>query len=265
MTTGLELVTRVANLLIDAGWHVHVDSVKSGIRLDIRTTNPDKQPLIVQCKAYRQLAGLRSAREFASVVSYLRESEPDLQGWLVTTSGFTKNAMDELKRSRLEGLTVTELARRLTPNTLVPPKTGRRQLAEVSAARRSHKRVFVIMPFSEEMLDVFIFGIRWAADELGAVAERADDLEHNGEVIEEIRSAIQEYDVIVGDTTGGNPNVCYEVGYAHALERPTILICKKGEKLPFDLQGTNHIMYPNVLGLRTPLKAMLAAALGKKT
>ena len=238
---------------------------RRGTRLSSRATNPDKQPVIVQCKAYRQLAGLRSAREFSSVVSYLRESEPDLQGWLVTTSGFTKNAMDELERCRLLGFTVTELARWLTPNTLMPPKTRRKRLADVSAARRSHKRVFVIMPFSEEMLDVFILGIRWAAHELGAVAERADDLEHNGEIIEEIKSAIQEYDVIVGDTTGGNPNVCYEVGYAHALARPTVLICKKDEKLPFDLQGTNHVMYPNVLGLRAPLKAKLAAALGKKT
>ena len=69
----------------------------------------------------------------------------------------------------------------------------------------------------------------------------------------------------MGDTTGGNPNVFYEIGYAHALGKPTILMCKKGEKLPFDLQGTNHIMYPNVLGLRAPLRAKLKAALGKKT
>ena len=115
------------------------------------------------------------------------------------------------------------------------------------------------------MDDVFILGIRWAADQLGAVAERSDDLEHNGGIIAEIKTANQQYDVIVGDTTGGNPNVCYEVGYAHALEKPTILICRKGEELPFDLQGTNHIMYPNVLGLRAPLKEKLQAALATKT
>lgn len=40
---------------------------------------------------------------------------------------------------------------------------------------------FAIMPFSEEMLEVFILGIRWAASELSVAVERADDLQHNGE------------------------------------------------------------------------------------
>ena len=94
------------------------------------------------------------------------------------------------------------------------------------------------------------------------VAERSDDLEHHGEIIGEIKTAIQSYDVIVGDTSGANPNVCYELGYAHALDRPTILICRKGEKLPFDLQGTNHLFYSNILELREPLKEKLETALG---
>lgn len=102
---------------------------------------------------------------------------------------------------------------------------------------------------------------RWAAKEVNAVAVRADDLEHNGEIIEEIKKAIAEYDVIVADTTGANPNVCYEVGYAHALQRPTVLICRDSERLPFDLKGTNHLMCANILSLRDPLKVKLAAAL----
>lgn len=265
MTNGAELVTRVANLLIDAGWNVQLESVENGIQSDIKATRPDERPLVVECKSYRKLVGLRSAREFASVVGFLRESDPELRGWLVTTSGFTKNATDELERGHLKGLTDSELAHRLAPDTNAPSKTPRRQVADVITARRSHKRVFVIMPLREEMFDVFFFGVRWAADQVGAVAVRSDHLEHNAEIISAIKSAIQDYDVIVGDTTGGNPNVCYEIGYAHALGKPTILICKKGEILPFDLQGTNHIMYPNVLGLRAPLKAKLKAALGKKT
>ena len=91
--------------------------------------------------------------------------------------------------------------------------------------------------------------------------DRADDLEHQGEIIDEIREAIRTYDVILADTTGANPNVCYEVGFAHALDRPTILICQTGEKLPFDLRGTNHLMYRNILDLREPLREKLAQAL----
>ena len=265
MTSGPELVARVANLLTNAGWNLEIETAQKGIRLDIKASSPDNKKVVIQCKAYKQLAGLRTAREFASVIRFLRESQPDLHGWLVTTSGFTKRAMDELERYRLKGLTVRELSHHLTPTTVTPTNAQTRRAQDVTDARSRHKRIFVIMPFNAEMDDVFILGIRWAADRLGAVAERSDDLEHNNEIITEIKAAIEQYDVIVGDTTGGNPNVCYEIGYAHARNKPTILICRKGENLPFDLQGTNHIMYPNVLGLRAPLKEKLQAALAKKT
>jgi nucleoside 2-deoxyribosyltransferase len=119
------------------------------------------------------------------------------------------------------------------------------------------KRVFVIMPFSSEMLDVFILGIRWAAAALGVVAHRADDLQHAGDIVAEVKRAIREYDIVIGDTTGANPNVCYEVGIAHALDRPTLLICRDGEDLPFDLQGINHLKYPNVVELRSKLRSRL--------
>ena len=265
MTSEPELVAKIANLLANAGWNVDIETGEKGILLDIKATKPDNGIVVIQCKAYKQLAGLRTAREFASVIGYLRQSQPDLHGWLVTTSGFTKRATDELERFRLKGLTVRELSHQLTSKTVDATNVRKRRAQDVTAARSRHRRIFVITPFKDEMDDVFIFGIRWAAERLDAVAERAGDLEHNGEIITEIRAAIEQYDVIVGDTTGGNPNVCYEVGYAHALNKPTILICRKGEKLPFDLQGTNHIMYPNVLKLRAPLEEKLKAALVKKT
>jgi hypothetical protein len=215
----------------------------------------------IECKAFRSLVGLRSAREFASTIEYLRSSKPGLEGWLVTTSGFTYNAAKALKQYGLVGLTLQELTQKF--QTTVQPTAKRLEMwtTRIEEERRKQQRIFVVMPFSDDMLDVFILGIRWAASELGVIAERADDLEHNGEIIEEIREAIRGYDAVVGDTSGANPNVCYEIGYAHALDKPTILICRKGEKLPFDLQGTNHVIYPNILSLREPLKERLRQAL----
>jgi hypothetical protein len=118
------------------------------------------------------------------------------------------------------------------------------------------------MPFKPEFDDVYILGIRWAAEKLGVVAQRADDFKHMGDIVAEVKRAIQEYDAIVGDTTGSNANVCYEVGFAHALSRPTVLICRSGGELPFDLQGINHILYPSVVELRPRLLPMLQTALG---
>ncbi|MFC2077961.1 restriction endonuclease [Candidatus Bipolaricaulota bacterium] len=264
MTKGTELIAHVAELLDMDGWRIEVEKAQDGLLLDVHAVKGSAPSLVVECKAYRQLVGLRSAREFASIVTFLRESDPTLQAWLVTTNGFTSNAMAALREHQIQGFTVAELQQKLGRLRRKPSKEASAWETDVDQARGRGKRVFVIMPFSDEMLDVFILGIRWAASALGVVAERADDLEHNGEIICEVREAIRDYAVVVGDTSGANPNVCYEVGYAHALDKPTILICRKGEQLPFDLQGTNHLIYPNVLGLREPLKARLAAALGRE-
>ena len=261
MISGLELEAEVAALLEDLQWTVKVEQPRDGIQVDIFAQDPSEHELIVECKAYSNLVGLRTVREFASVVEFFRETRPNLQAWLITTQGFTPNAQEALARHRVLGLTVDEL-RGKSP-------AGRSKLgvrvdklkAEAEHARSKQRRIFVLMPFTDEMLDVFILGIRWAAEKVNAVAERADDLEHNGEIIGEIRKAIAEYDAVVAETTGANPNVCYEVGYAHALQRPTVLICRDGERLPFDLKGTNHLMYANILSLRDPLKVKLAATL----
>ena len=263
MTSGSNLVAEVAALLEDLHWTVKVEQPRDGIQVDILAQDPSGQAFVVECKAYSKLAGLRTVREFASAVEFFRETSPDLQGLLVTTQGFTPNAQKALARHRLLGQTVHELRGRFPADR---NKLGARVdalRAEVEHARSKQRRIFVLMPFTDEMLDVFILGIRWAANEVDAVAERADDLEHNGEIIGEIRKAIAEYDAVVADTTGANPNVCYEVGYAHALRRPTVLICRNGERLPFDLKGTNHLMYANILSLRDPLKVKLAAALDR--
>ena len=262
MPSGFDLSAEVAAVLDGAKWTIELEQDRAGIHIDLIAHDPSGEEVLIECKAYSQLAGLKTVRAFSAIVDFLRESTPELQAWLVTTRGFTPNAQKALARNRIEGVTIAELKRRY--GAISGAATGKPLeywKAEARKTRRRKRRVFAIMPFTAEMLDVYILGIRWAANRLGMVAERADDLEHNGEIIEEIRRAISEYDAILADTTGANPNVCYEVGYAHALDRPTILMCRKGQELPFDLKGTNHLFYENIISLREPLRAKLAAAL----
>lgn len=67
------------------------------------------------------------------------------------------------------------------------------------------------------------------------ISSRADDIEHNDDLLDIIYERIRSADAVVADTTHCNPNLFYEIGYAHALGRPTILITRAGETLPFDL------------------------------
>ena len=45
--------------------------------------------------------------------------------------------------------------------------------------------------------------------------------------------------------TGGNRNVNYELGVAHAYKKPSILIASKIEDIPFDYQHLRRIIYDN--------------------
>ncbi len=43
--------------------------------------------------------------------------------------------------------------------------------------------------------------------------------------------------------TGRNPNVFYEVGYAHALGKIVLLLTQNAEDIPFDLKHRPHTVY----------------------
>ena len=49
-----------------------------------------------------------------------------------------------------------------------------------------------------------------------------------------------------------NANVFYELGYAHALNKPTILLANRlTEELPFDISGYRVIFYDDRLAAAT--------------
>lgn len=103
--------------------------------------------------------------------------------------------------------------------------------------------VFVLMPFLDEFRDIYDLGIKSTAEKLGMRCERVDEIEFNDTILAQIYSEIQRSDLIVADMTGRNPNVFYEVGYAHALSKDVVLLTQKAEDIPFDLKGHNHIIY----------------------
>lgn len=49
--------------------------------------------------------------------------------------------------------------------------------------------------------------------------------------------------VVIANISNRNPNVFYELGIAHMAGKPTILLCRKGSEIPFDLQQKYVIFY----------------------
>jgi hypothetical protein len=103
--------------------------------------------------------------------------------------------------------------------------------------------VFVLMPFDKSFDDIYKLGIKATCDEAGAYSERVDEQQYDGSILERVYNQISKADLLIADMTGRNPNVFYEVGYAHALGKRVILLTQRSEDIPFDLKHYPHLIY----------------------
>lgn len=118
-------------------------------------------------------------------------------------------------------------------------------------------KVFVVMQFTPPYNELYSDVIVPVCDDIGLVAVRADETYGPGLIIADIARQIVEARVIVADITPANPNVYYEVGYAHALNKPTILIAEKPTQLPFDVSPFRVLFYENTIGGKAKVEAGL--------
>jgi hypothetical protein len=107
------------------------------------------------------------------------------------------------------------------------------------------KFCFVLMPFDADFDDIYQLGIKQSCIDAGAYCERVDEQIFNESILERIYNQISKADIIIADMTNRNANVFYEVGYAHALGKTTILLTKNSDDIPFDLKHYPHIIYNN--------------------
>mgnify|MGYP002524702820 CR=1 FL=1 len=78
---------------------------------------------------------------------------------------------------------------------------------------------------------------------------RADEVNSSSLILADIVKTIQKSNFIIADITPDNPNVFYELGYAHALKKEVILLCDKSHctSLPLDISGYRVLLYDNTM------------------
>lgn len=119
--------------------------------------------------------------------------------------------------------------------------------------------VFSIMKFEKDFDELYTDVIIPKCKEFGYRSVRADECYTTTAIIQDIIKEISEASVIIADVTMDNPNVFYELGYAHALKKPTILLAdvEKREKLPFDISGQRVVFYNNSIGGKKDIEKKL--------
>ncbi|HYT42152.1 MAG TPA: hypothetical protein VEP90_07385 [Methylomirabilota bacterium] len=105
---------------------------------------------------------------------------------------------------------------------------------------------FMMMPFRQEfediyreiILDVFNVNSTW-----NLKCFRGDDMFTTGSIMQDVWQSIRAARITIAELTGRNPNVFYELGIAHVLKKPVILITQKIEDVPFDIRHLRCIVY----------------------
>jgi len=128
----------------------------------------------------------------------------------------------------------------------VTASTATNQTGSVDNKKRKGRpkpTCFTIMPFGEWFDDYYEELYCPAIRAAGLDPKRADDLYRPSTIINDIWSYTQSAKLILADLTGKNPNVFYELGLAHALAKPAILITDSITDVPFDLRSLRVIVY----------------------
>jgi hypothetical protein len=114
---------------------------------------------------------------------------------------------------------------------------------EAVEGRGAHGECFTIMPFggwNDEYYSTIYSPAIEAAD---LIPRRVDDLYRPSAIVHDIWTYTQRCRIVLADLTGKNPNVFYELGLAHAIAKPAVLVAESISDVPFDLRALRVIDY----------------------
>lgn len=120
--------------------------------------------------------------------------------------------------------------------------------------------VFVLTPFHPDFENAYA-DIRETCQSLKLTAMRSDEEYIQTDILKHVIKCIVEARAIIANIDGRNANVFYELGIAHALNKPTILVSKVDTSVPFDVQGQYIILYNSDFELKTKLREALLRVL----
>jgi hypothetical protein len=212
-----------------------------------------------------RLAALRQAVMTAPVISelykrYRGEYLPDkefIRNTAINSFNVPEDQVEEFITIFLQTLKDAELLEDVgegktrvldvTHTAAVPTsEVGEQQLKKLSkgVSVQASDSCFVMMPFADPIGAYYATVYQPAIDRAKLKSVRADaEIFGTGKIIDQIWNGIHAARVLVAELTGRNPNVLYELGLAHALHKPVVLVSSNKDDVPFDVQHVRVIYY----------------------
>jgi hypothetical protein len=102
--------------------------------------------------------------------------------------------------------------------------------------------VFVLTPFHEDFAATYD-AIRAACTEAGLRCLRGDETYISGDIFPHILSLIAKARLVIANIDGRNPNVFYELGIAHTLNKPSIVVASSVSETPIDVRTRKIVLF----------------------
>lgn len=124
-----------------------------------------------------------------------------------------------------------------------------------SDERVDQDMAFVLVPFHPEFMETFLT-VSHVCRDAGLKCLRGDE-DYYDDVQPEILRLMVQARIIIAVIDGRNPNVFYELGIAHAIDKPVIIISRSVESLPIDVRSKYMVLYDDLSDLEHKLRDQL--------
>jgi hypothetical protein len=129
---------------------------------------------------------------------------------------------------------------------------------------------FVLMPFDKKYDSLYTQTIKSAVKRVHLKCRRADDIFSSVAIVQDVWAEVNRARIVIADMTDRNQNVFYEIGLAHSLRQPVILLSQKEgdvpflpkkDEVPFDVRHIRCIFYKDTKTGRRVLATKLMKTL----
>lgn len=122
--------------------------------------------------------------------------------------------------------------------------------------------IFVLTPFNKKYENQYSV-IKNLVTNLGFKCSKGDDSNLSSNILAHITEQIARSRLVIANISGRNPNVFYELGLAHALGKPVIIVSESLSDIPFDINSSRILAFDDEKDLETKLKNWFVHTLAK--
>jgi hypothetical protein len=115
------------------------------------------------------------------------------------------------------------------------------------------KLVFVLTPFNDRYRAAYD-NIQQICNQIGIKCMRGDEQYTQGDILRHVLKGIVKANIVIANIDGRNPNVLYELGLVHAMDKGVILVSQTVVDLPVDIKSKRVIVYEEPSELQSKLK-----------